>query len=134
METVGVALRAVATIIDMIVLGVVAWVVALFTGGTTATGFELQGAPAFLMFLLALGYYVAMEARLGWTLGKRAIGLKVVKLDGSALDWQASIIRNLLRVVDGLFFYLVGAIMVWTSKQRQRLGDRAAATLVVRGR
>ncbi len=134
METVGVALRAVATIIDMIVLGVVAWVVALFTGGTTATGFELQGAPALLMFLLALGYYVVMEARLGWTLGKRAIGLKVVKLDGSALDWQASIIRNLLRVVDGLFFYLVGAIMVWTSKQRQRLGDRAAATLVVRGR
>lgn len=134
METVGVALRAVATIIDMIVLGVVAWVVALFTGGTTATGFELQGAPALLMFLIALAYYVAMEARLGWTLGKRAIGIKVVKLDGAPLDWQASIIRNLLRVVDGLFFYLVGAIMVWTSKQRQRLGDRAAATLVVRGR
>lgn len=133
METVGVALRAVATIIDMIVLGVVAWVVALFTGGTTATGFELQGAPALLMFLIALAYYVAMEARLGWTLGKRAIGIKVVKLDGAPLDWQASIIRNLLRVVDGLFFYLVGAIMVWTSKQRQRLGDRAAATLVVRG-
>jgi uncharacterized RDD family membrane protein YckC len=48
------------------------------------------------------------------------------------MDWQASIIRNLLRIVDGFFFYLVGAIVVWVSKGRQRLGDMAAHTLVVK--
>jgi uncharacterized RDD family membrane protein YckC len=59
------------------------------------------------------------------------VGLKVVKEGGEPLDWQASIIRNILRIIDGFFFYLVGAIVVWTSKKKQRLGDMAAHTLVV---
>jgi len=36
-----------------------------------------------------------------------------------------------VRLVDVLFFYLVAAIAVWTSKKRQRLGDMAANTIVV---
>jgi uncharacterized RDD family membrane protein YckC len=61
------------------------------------------------------------------------VGLRVVKKEGAApLDWQASTVRNVLRLIDGLFFYLVGAIFIWTSKDRQRLGDRLANTVVVR--
>lgn len=134
MEYVGVGLRAVATIIDALVLSVLGYVIALFTGGTTADGFQLQGAPAFLLFALGLGYYSYMEVQFGWTLGKRAMGLKVVKLDGTPMDWPASLTRNLLRIIDGLFFYLVGAILVWTSDKKQRLGDRVAKTVVVRSR
>jgi uncharacterized RDD family membrane protein YckC len=37
-----------------------------------------------------------------------------------------------LRLVDSLFFYLVGAIFALTSPRGQRLGDRAAHTVVVR--
>ena len=74
-----------------------------------------------------------MEAQFGATIGKRLIGLKVVKLDaGAPVDWQAAIVRNVLRLVDGLFFYLVGAIVVWTSGKKQRLGDRIAGTVVIR--
>jgi len=36
-----------------------------------------------------------------------------------------------LRVVDGIMFYLVGAIIIWTSMDKQRLGDRVAKTIVV---
>lgn len=135
MEHVGVGLRAVAVIIDSILLCIVGYVLALVTGGTTSSGFDLQGGPFFLWAVIGLGYYIAMEAHFGWTLGKRLLGLKVVKLQGETpIDWQASTIRNLLRLVDGLFFYLVGAIAVWTSKERQRLGDRVAGTVVVRMR
>lgn len=73
-----------------------------------------------------------METMYGGTVGKLALGLKVVKEDGSPLDWQASIVRTLLRIIDGLFFYLIGAILVWTSPTNQRLGDKVAKTLVVR--
>ena len=59
------------------------------------------------------------------------MGLRVVKEDGGKLDWGASIIRNILRIIDGFAFYLVGAIVVWVSKKKQRLGDMAAHTLVV---
>ena len=44
----------------------------------------------------------------------------------------AVVIRNLLRIVDGLFGYLVGFIVVLVSQMRRRLGDMAAHTLVVR--
>jgi uncharacterized RDD family membrane protein YckC len=133
MDPVGVGLRAVATLIDMIVLGIVGWAIAGATGATTPTGFNLVGGPAFLWFFTGLAYYVVLEANWGATLGKRAIGLRVVRLEGGGrIDWKASIIRNVLRVVDGLFFYLLGAIVVWASKKRQRLGDMAAGTIVVR--
>ncbi len=131
MQGVGVGRRAVAIIIDMIVLSLVGWGIGMGTGMSSATGFSLTGAPALIWFAIALAYYVVMEVQLGGTLGKMAMGVKVVKEDGSKLDWVASIIRNLLRIIDGFFFYLVGAIVVWTSKKKQRLGDMAAHTLVV---
>ena len=135
MEPVGVGRRAVAVIIDTILLMVVAWLIAAMTGGTTAEGFNISGAPAFLMFAIALAYFIVMEKTSGATLGKRAMGLKVVKQGGEALDWQASIVRNILRIIDGLpFFYLIGAIVIWLSKSKQRLGDMAAHTIVVRAK
>lgn len=73
-----------------------------------------------------------METLYGGTVGKLALGLKVVKEDGSALDWQTSAVRTVLRIVDGLFVYLVAAILVWTSPTNQRLGDKVAKTLVVK--
>ncbi len=132
MEYVGVGKRAVAIIIDAIVLFVVGYVMAMVTGETTTGGFNLQGGSAFVFFGLGFAYYVVLEAMLGGTLGKKALGLRVVMLDGAPLDWQASIVRNLLRIVDGFFFYLVGAICVWTSQKKQRVGDRVAGTAVVR--
>ncbi len=129
----GIGLRAVAVIIDAILLFVAAYVIAMLTGGTTAAGFSLQGGPAFLWFGAAFAYYILMEAQCGWTIGKRVLGLKVVKLEGGGpLDWQASIVRNLLRIVDGFIFYLVAAIAVATSDKKQRIGDRVARTVVIR--
>jgi uncharacterized RDD family membrane protein YckC len=133
MEHVGVGLRAVATIIDAILLFVIGYVIALMTGGTTGAGFELQGVPMFIWLAIGIGYYIVLEAQFGATLGKRILGLKVVKLEGGGpIDWQASTVRNLLRLVDGFFFYLVGAIVVWTSAKKQRLGDKVAGTVIVR--
>jgi len=132
-EHVGVGLRAVATLIDTALLFVIGYLIALASGGATADGFHLQGVPFAIWIVVALSYYIVLEGLSGATPGKRLIGLKVVRLEGGApLDWQSSIVRNLLRLVDGLFFYLVAAIAVWTSGSRQRLGDRLAGTVVVR--
>lgn len=128
----GIGLRAVAAIVDWVVLFVIMWLVALATGGTSERGFEIQGAPVFLGFLLWFVYYIAAEATLGATVGKLVVGLRVVKTDGSPIGWQPALVRNVLRIVDGLFAYLVGAILVMTSPTKQRLGDRVAGTVVVR--
>jgi uncharacterized RDD family membrane protein YckC len=134
MEAVGVGRRAVAIIIDSVLLFILGYFIAMATGGTTSEGFHLHGGPAFLWLGIGLAYYIVMEAMWGATLGKKAMGLKVVKESGEPLDWQASIVRNVMRIIDGFLFYLVGAIVVWVSKSRQRLGDMAAHTLVVRAK
>ena len=51
---------------------------------------------------------------------------------GGHVGFGAAVVRNLLRLVDGLFFYLVGALFAFSSPRAQRLGDRAAHTVVVR--
>ncbi|MSQ73931.1 MAG: RDD family protein [Betaproteobacteria bacterium] len=128
----SVGLRAVATIIGGVLLGLVGYLIAMATGGTTDKGFALSGGPFFLWSIICLGYYIMLEALTGATLGKRLLELEVLKLDGTPIDWLASSVRNVLRIVDGLFFYLVGAIVIWTSVKKQRLGDRVAGTIVVR--
>jgi hypothetical protein len=45
MEHAGVALRAVATIIDAVPLMAIANLIAMFSGGITADGFEISGVP-----------------------------------------------------------------------------------------
>jgi len=58
-----------------------------------------------------------------------------VTTDGQAVNWVASAVRNLVRVVDLLPVvtpYLVGGTMMAVASRWQRLGDLAAGTLVVR--
>jgi uncharacterized RDD family membrane protein YckC len=131
MQGVGVFRRAVAVLIDGIILFIVYYAVALATGGTNAASFSMTGLAALTTYAVGFAYFIVMEATRGATIGKLVMGLKVVKQDGSAMDWGASIIRNLLRIIDGFCFYLVGAILVWATKSKQRLGDIAAHTLVV---
>ena len=92
----------------------------------------LCGFQALLFFLTIFMYYVLFEWKLGGTLGKLVTGMKVVKSTGEPLDLKAALLRNIMRVVDYLpFFYLLGAISIWTSKTKQRLGDKVANTCVV---
>lgn len=127
----GNGIRAVAVIIDLVVWVIIGYVIAVATGSTTGSGFDLEGAPAFLWFVSFFVYYIVLEAQIGQTLGKKAVGIKVVTETGDPIDYRASLVRNVLRIVDGLFFYLVGAIFVYRSADAQRLGDRIANTVVV---
>jgi uncharacterized RDD family membrane protein YckC len=67
----------------------------------------------------------------GQTLGKRVIGLRVVKANGFSLDASSLLIRNLFRVVDHLPFLWPVLIL---SERTQRAGDMAAGTIVVLSR
>lgn len=122
---VSVGPRFLALLIDGVIVGVVTGLLSFLLRNS-------PGAAGGIVGLLAIAYFIVMEATQGATLGKMALGLRVVKMDGSPISWSESIIRNLLRIIDGLFAYLVGAILIWNSPLRQRLGDRLAKTVVVR--
>jgi uncharacterized RDD family membrane protein YckC len=125
MEPVGVGLRIVAGIIDTIILMIVIIPLAFFGGQGLGTQLVIS--------LIGIAYFIVMEATQGATIGKKVMGLKVVKKDGSAISWQESVIRNLLRIVDGLpAFYIVGIVCIALTPNKQRVGDMAANTLVVK--
>ncbi len=93
-------------------------------------------APAvYLVFAFALEwlYPVAFElSRWGATPGKRALGIKVVMDNGLPVTPAASLTRNLLRVADFLpLMYGFATVCLLTRRDFKRLGDLAAATLVV---
>jgi uncharacterized RDD family membrane protein YckC len=135
MRYISVGRRFVALLIDGIVLAIVA---APFTETTRRPGYlriELVGARSVVPILLWLAYFIAMEGTIGSTLGKLAMGIRVVRPDGSKLGGGPAVVRNVARFVDGFPYvipYLVGAIAVWSDPStRQRLGDRWAHSVVV---
>ncbi|MCC7634444.1 RDD family protein [Stenotrophomonas rhizophila] len=91
-----------------------------------------QGLYLALMFLLMWAYTIVQEACWGRTLGKRALGLRVVSRDGAPIGWMAAITRNLLRTVDMLpFAYALGLLSSLFDAHGRRLGDLVAGTVVI---
>ena len=90
--------------------------------------------PICLVFLFVIfAYLILMEAYVGWTMGKRILGMRVVDVSGNKIGLSKSITRNLLRLVDGLpAFNILGIILIATSQREQRFGDRIAKTYVER--
>jgi uncharacterized RDD family membrane protein YckC len=129
--------RVVATIIDGILFGIVSSILSSFFGTkTTSSGFNitrLSTGGSFLLLVIVVLYYVILEGVYGRTVGKMITGVRVVDAaTGNPPGIGKAVIRTLLRIIDGIFAYLVGFIIVVSSDRRRRLGDMAAGTLVVR--
>jgi uncharacterized RDD family membrane protein YckC len=134
MRYVGVGRRFLAVLVDGIIGIIWTYPFLDIDKGPGYFHFELKGAGFAAAFAISLVYFTLMEGVFGATVGKFATGIRVVKEDGSKADIPAALIRNILRIVDYLpvfIPYLVGAILVWTSPTKQRLGDRIAKTVVV---
>ncbi len=92
-----------------------------------------MGLFLIVLFLLTWLYPVLFEIYMqGQTPGKKVMGIQVLLIDGSMVNWSASLLRNLLRTVDFLpFMYALGVASMLMSKDFRRLGDLAANTIVV---
>jgi uncharacterized RDD family membrane protein YckC len=107
------------------------------TESGTEWGFNAYLNPAWFLVYLAvvLVYHFAFEVTVGQSVGKRLLGLRVTRADGSRPSAAAIAVRTLLRIVDWLpALYLVGflAMLATGEERRQRLGDLAARTRVAR--
>lgn len=126
----GLGSRGVAVITDLAIQTVALFVVALLAGLLGDPGVALLAVTA---FLLTTGYPILFETFwAGQTPGKALMRISVVAEDGSPVTFLASVVRNLVRLVDALpGVYAVGIVAMLASGRSQRLGDLAAGTLVI---
>jgi len=89
--------------------------------------------PVCLSFVVIyFAYFITFESVSGTTFGKLICKIKVVGEDGEKIGTWRAVMRNLLRLVDGIALYTVGIILILKSEQGQRLGDRLAGTVIER--
>jgi len=137
----GLGSRLVAQILDNLLAVPLTLIAILLYGGvanvfvtsTEGAGFAAAGAGFFAAFVY-FGYFLVAEAVTGGkTPGKGAMGLRVIRLDGSAADFGALAVRNVIRIVD-VAVVLIGIVVMFFQPQTRRLGDLGAGTIVVRDR
>jgi len=142
----GIGSRFLATLLDTVLVGLLQLVVILvlvlilkaydgsiFAGQLSAWVIAIFGLVTAIFYW---GYYVYFEMLWnGQSPGKRWVGLRVIRSDGTPITLSESLIRNLARLVDFLpVAYGIGIITMFIDKQSRRLGDLAAGTLVVQDR
>jgi uncharacterized RDD family membrane protein YckC len=133
----------VAILIDYLIIGVISGILAIpllvaaiavnvTNGNVSAVSLGPIIALSVVGLVVWFLYFTLLEGRYGQTVGKMALSIKVVReADGAPIDYGEAAVRTVLRIIDGLFDYLIGAILIWTSDGKQRLGDRVAHTVVV---
>jgi uncharacterized RDD family membrane protein YckC len=90
------------------------------------------GLPLLLAFIIGLTYYAGMTAAWGRTLGKMALGLQVVGLDGNKPGYLRAALRETIgRFLSGFVCCLGYLWMLW-DPQQQTWHDKISGTAVVR--
>jgi uncharacterized RDD family membrane protein YckC len=139
----GAAPRILAIVIDLVILSAVFFpVTRLLKGEWLMSSAQHRWSaglfvtdPLCLVFVAVMFlYFVILEWWAGGTPGKLLLGLRVVGINGGRAGFAAALIRNLLRVIDGLpVLGIAGILLITSSDQRARLGDRVAGSRVIRG-
>jgi uncharacterized RDD family membrane protein YckC len=142
----GIGSRFLASLLDTLIVGllqivilvVLTLVIRAFDSGAfadqiSAWVYAIFGLVAAIFYW---GYYVFFELLWnGQSPGKRWVGLRVIRSDGTPITISEALIRNLARLVDFLpAAYGIGIVTMFIDKQSRRLGDLAAGTLVVQDR
>ena len=131
--------RGIALLLDFLFLSIFFFPATYLYSGKWVMGPEehLWGItdPICLVFLFIIfTYFILMEAYVGWTVGKRILGMRVVDMADNKIGILKSLTRNLLRVVDSLpTLNILGIILIVHSPRGQRFGDRIAKTYVTKG-
>jgi uncharacterized RDD family membrane protein YckC len=127
--------RALSAMIDCTVV-FVTYMIGVLLWATTLTQFDtaLSGAVLIIFTVLALvGYPIAFEtATRGRSLGKMALGLRVVSDDGSPERFRQALFRALASVIE-IWIFAGGPAVICSllSPEGKRIGDVFAGTVVI---
>ncbi|MBS1709079.1 MAG: RDD family protein [Armatimonadetes bacterium] len=126
--------RIMAHVIDVLIVAVMVWILAIGAGILLNDIPELQAIFVTLVVAFGIYLYFVLQEGLwgGQTIGKKMMSIRVLMADGTPVTFPAAIYRNLLRFGDFLpGFYLAGFLSMFTNPRSQRIGDIVSGTVVV---
>lgn len=132
--------RVVAHLIDLVIKGAYGWLVWLFVSSSFYNGGFMRGwddwsviSVYVVMLFPAIFYTLILESLFeGQTLGKKAMKIRVVKIDGYQASFVDYLIRWFFRIIDlNMLSGFIALITVIVSEKGQRLGDMTAGTAVI---
>jgi len=131
--------RVVQYLIDAFLVGLIPSLISIpFDRSDSTFVHVLGGIITFAVFvLIGLMYWVVFPHRQdGQTLGMKLLGLRVISKDGGRASMAQLTIRWICLIFDAIpytwpFTGLVGFIVILCSRDRQRIGDHLARTLVI---
>jgi uncharacterized RDD family membrane protein YckC len=133
----GFWIRVVAYIIDAIVINIATWAIGLVIGANPFAMDPTKGYdPTSTLVSLVIGllYFALLESsERGATLGKMAVGLRVVTSDGARLSFVHALGRYLAKLLSGIILG-IGFLMVAFTERKRGLHDMVAGPLVVKVR
>ena len=122
----GLGSRFLAALLDHVILACLLFFLAsLLNMVSDSLGLITGGAMLFF-----LGYFIILESRKGRTVGKSALGLRVLSENGLPITPRAAIIRNILRMADFMPFGFPGVIVMMLDVHSRRLGDMLSGSVV----
>jgi len=127
--------RALAWGIDLFIIIIPAITPFYFVLKNAENPFQYIGLAVCSVMLMVFGsffYHSLLEGSWGKTIGKKICGIVVLKDDFSKCSIGRGFLRNLMRIIDSFFYYLVAAVAMAGTMKWQRLGDLVAGTVVVR--
>jgi len=129
--------RYAAYFIDYILLTVVTLPLSMIinvmgvSSGNEGVQVALTLVVMLLSMVISIGYYAGFHAsRGGATLGKMAVGIKVVRGNGERISFLRAFCRYLATIVSSLIL-MIGFIMAAFTERKQALHDMMCDTLVV---
>ncbi len=130
--------RILAFIIDGILILIYSWMVNSIWDFFTPSEFDFQSNYSWLLYVFVLlptmFYHLIMEITWkGYSVGKKLVGIRVTKIDGSRPELGDYIIRWLFRLIEiTMTAGLVAILTTLLNGKGQRLGDISAGTTVVK--
>jgi uncharacterized RDD family membrane protein YckC len=115
--------RLVALIIDVIILGVISWILSLILGQ------EIGGLIGFIIGISYQIYFLSQQK--GQTPGKKVMGIRVVKTDGSPIDPMSAGLRYIGYYINTLLLF-IGWLWAIPDGNNQGFHDKIAGTYVVK--
>jgi uncharacterized RDD family membrane protein YckC len=123
----GFGSRLISLIVDVIIVGVVNFIVQF----VVAMALDSQALSSIIGIVISLGYLVYFFSSTGQTVGMKLLGIKAVDANGQTLSAGAALLRAVAAWVSAIILFIGYLMMLWDGR-KQTLHDKVAGSYIVK--